>query len=304
MNGTDNPARKEPVGFIGLGLLGAAMAGNVAEDGHLLRVYNRTPEKARPLLEKGAQQVSRPEQTIQPGGILMTCLADDQALESMFEEHPGLFDQLGPQGVHLSMSTIGPETARRLAQRHAEWGGTYVAAPVMGRPDAAAARMQTYFVSGPTAAVARVKPILTSIGRAVFEFGNDPGAAHVAKLAANFLIAASLEAMAEAFALARKNDLDPAALHAALTEWIFACPIYKNYGRQVLSGRFEEPLFRLALGLKDMGLVSQLAFDSRTPMPLAGILRDRLLAAVARGRGDWDWTALAAEVEAAAGLAP
>jgi 3-hydroxyisobutyrate dehydrogenase-like beta-hydroxyacid dehydrogenase len=97
--------------------------------------------------------------------------------------------------------------------------------------------------------------------------------------------------------------VDPARLHELLTEMLFACPIYKNYGRQILAGQFQQPLFRLALGLKDLGLVSQLAFDSRTPMPLGSLLRDRYTSAAAHGHGDWDWTAIVAEVEADAGLA-
>ncbi len=158
-------------------------------------------------------------------------------------EHPGLFLRLGAEGIHVSMSTISPETGRRLARQHAERGGTYVASPVMGRPDAVAARGQLYLVSGPAS-----------------------------------------------------------RWHAMLSETIFACPIYKNYGKLILDGDYRRPLFQLALGLKDLGLVSQVAFESRTPMPLASLLRDRFLAAFAHGRGNWDWMSIAAEVEAQAGL--
>lgn len=292
----------ETIGFIGLGQMGTPLVSNLLADGYRVRVCNRTAEKARPLADKGALEAARPEDVVEHGAILMTCVSNDQALESIFRDHAGLFERLGPHGVHVSMSTVHPETSRRLAQRHAQQGGVYMAAPIMGRPDAVAARGQTFLVSGPSAAVARVRPILESLGRKVFEFGGDAGAANVAKLAANFLIAASLESLAEAFTLTRKNGVDLASLHEMLTEMLFACPIYKNYGRQLLANEFQRPLFRLALGLKDLGLVSQLAFDSRTPMPLGSLLRDRFTAAAAHGRGDWDWTAIMAEVEAEAGL--
>ncbi len=298
----DNPRVREEIGFIGLGQLGAPMVASLLADGHSLRVFNRTPEKARPLVEQGAVQVGRPEEVVEREGLLMTCLANDEALETMFAEHAELFERLGRGGVHISMSTIAPKTARRLAGRHAEQGGTYVAAPVMGRPDAVAARLQAYLVSGPARALPRARPILASLGRRVFEFGDDPGAAHVAKLAANFLNAAALESMAEAFTLANKNGLEPAAFHAMITESLFTGRIYGSYGQQVLAGQYREPLFRLALGLKDMALVSQLALESRVPMPLAGLVRDRLIAASAHGRDDWDWSALAAEVRDDAGL--
>jgi 3-hydroxyisobutyrate dehydrogenase-like beta-hydroxyacid dehydrogenase len=293
---------KEAIGFIGLGQLGTPMVANILEDGYPMRAWNRTAEKAQPLVEKGARQADCPEDAVEPGGILMTCLSNDQALESLWAEHPGLFSRLGAEGIHVSMSTISPETGRRLARQHAERGGTYVASPVMGRPDAVAARGQLYLVSGPAAAVVRARPPLESIGRRVFEFGEDPGAAHVAKLASNFLIASAIEALAEAFTFSTKNGLDASRWHAMLSETIFACPIYKNYGQLILDGDYRRPLFQLALGLKDLGLVSQVAFESRTPMPLASLLRDRFLAAFAHGRGTWDWMSIAAEVEAQAGL--
>ena len=302
MTNSEQRTDPAPIGFIGLGQMGAPMVANLLAQGYPVTVYNRTPEKAKPLVEKGATQASRPEEAIEPGAILLTCLSDDRALESVFDEHPGLFSRLGPEGLHISMSTISPETSRRLAGRHAQQGGIYVAAPILGRPDAVAARMQSYLVSGPAQAVARARPVLLSLGRQAFEFGDDPGAANVAKLAANFLIASVIESLAEAFTLARKNGLDPALLHQMLTETLFGAPIYKNYGRQILAGQFREPLFRLGLGLKDLGLVSQLAFDSRTPMPLASLLRDRYIASAANGRADWDWTAIADEVQRDAGI--
>jgi 3-hydroxyisobutyrate dehydrogenase-like beta-hydroxyacid dehydrogenase len=282
--------------------MGRPTVSNLLKDGHTVRVFNRTVEKARPLADEGAILVERPEEVVEPGGILMTCLANDQALEGLFEANPGLLERLGPESVHVSMSTIAPETARRLTQGHAEHGTEYVAAPVMGRPEAVAERAQLYLVAGPTAAVGRVGPILESIGRRVFGFGEEPAMANVAKLAMNFLIASATEAMSEAFTLAKKSGLDPADLYGLFAETLFACPIYRNYGRLILDGNYREPSFRLALGLKDMALVAQHALETQVPMPLASLLRDRYLRAMAHGRGEWDWIGIAAEVEADAGL--
>lgn len=294
-------SQKTAIGFIGLGQLGAPMVANFLEEGHSVIVYNRTPEKALPLLDKGARQVRSPDQAIPEGGIVMTCVSDDAALLSLFEDE-AMFQRLGASGVHVSMSTISPQTAEQLAARHAELGGIYLASPVMGRPDAIVARTQTYYISGPAEVRARVKPILASISRQVLELGDDPRAAHVAKLCSNFLIASAVESLGEAFTVAEKNGLEPQVLYDTITEFLFDCLIYKGYGKHLLSKQHKDPLFRLRLGLKDMNLVSQMANDSCTPMPVVGLLRDRYTSCVAQKRGEWDWTAIALEIRRQAGL--
>lgn len=294
--------RRETIGFIGLGLMGRPMVANLVADGHAVRVFNRTAEKGRELVERGAVLVQRPEEVVEPGGILMTCLSNDQALESVLGDNPGLYQRLGKQGVHVSMSTIAPATSGRLVQRHGEQGGVYVAAPVMGRPEVVAARGQLYLVAGPTEAVRRVQPILASIGKAVYEFGEDPTKANVAKLAMNFLIASATEAISEAFCFAEKSGVRPEDLFGLFSQTMFACPIYQNYGRLILDGGYREPSFRLSLGLKDLALVAEHALAAQVPMPFASLLRDRYLEAAAHGRSDWDWTAIAAEVRADAGM--
>ncbi|MCS7238958.1 MAG: NAD(P)-dependent oxidoreductase [Thermoguttaceae bacterium] len=290
------------LGFIGIGQMGRAMVENWLADGFRVRVFNRTRDKILPLLEKGAIEARSPAEAAIPGGILMSCVADDAALLSVFEDDE-VFRQLGPTGIHVSMSTILPQTARLLAERHAQQGGIYVAAPVMGRPDAVAARRQTYYLSGPPEARQRVKPVLSPICRQVLELGDDPGAAHVAKLASNFLIATVVESLGEAFALVEKSGLPSRAFFETITEFLFNCYVYKRYGEHLLSGRFSEPLFRLQLGFKDMQLLAQMAASSHTPMPFLSTLRDRYLSALAQGKGEWDWTAIVLEIRRQAGLA-
>jgi 3-hydroxyisobutyrate dehydrogenase-like beta-hydroxyacid dehydrogenase len=200
------------------------------------------------------------------------------------------------------MSTILPRTAAKLAQQQASFGGFYVAAPVMGRPDAVAARKQSYFMGGDEGAKTRVKPLLEALGMKVFDFGSHPPDANVAKLAANFLIAAAIEAMAEAFTFVSKNGADPNALFEAVADTLLACPIYQNYGRQILDKNYTEPLFKLSLGQKDVRLIAETATASHTPMRFARVLEDRFAAAVSHGRANYDWTGIAAEVESEAGL--
>ena len=295
-------AQKESIGFIGLGLMGKPMAENLLAAGYRLRVFNRSSDKAASLAESGATVVSAPEDTAETGGIVMSCVADDTALEAVVGRSGELAERLGKGGVHVSMSTVLPETADKLSRLHADCGGWYVAAPVMGRPDVVKAGKQSYYVAGDATAKERIRPVLEKIGMRIFDFGETPADANTAKLGANFLIAASIEAMSEAFALVEKNGVDPAALHDALASTLFACPIYQSYGRQILDAGYRTPLFKLALGLKDIRLIARTADVSHTPMRFASVLKDRFLSATAHGRSDYDWTGIAAEVRDEAGL--
>jgi 3-hydroxyisobutyrate dehydrogenase-like beta-hydroxyacid dehydrogenase len=290
------------VAFIGLGAMGSAMAANLLAAGHALRVYNRTRSKAARLAAKGARVAATPAEAVEPGGVVVTMLADDGALEEVTVGEGGFAERLGEGGVHLSMSTISPALGRRLADLHRELGTRYVAAPVFGRPEAAEARKLWVCVSGDRAAVRRVRPLLEALGQGTFDFGSDPSAAHVVKLAGNFLIASVIEGLAEAVALVRGSGVEPTAFVEMLGRTLFACPAYQNYGRLIVEERYEPAGFRLALGLKDAELVLAAASAAGAPMPFADAVRRRFLAAVSNGRGDLDWAAIALGAAEEAGL--
>ncbi|HKQ85496.1 MAG TPA: NAD(P)-dependent oxidoreductase [Candidatus Acidoferrales bacterium] len=292
----------ENIGFIGLGGMGEPMAANLLAAGHKLKVYNRTASKAAPLKNKGATVVASAADVATPGGIVFTMLADDRALDEVCSAQPSFVEKLGKGGLHVSLSTIAPATSKRLAQEHRKFGVDYVAAPVFGRPEAAAAARLWICASGPAVARERIRPLLASMGQRTFDFGEEVGAASVVKLCGNFMIAAALEGMAEAFALAEKNGVDPAAVAEMLGATLFACPIYQNYSKLINAGKFEDAKFRLVLGLKDVNLALDTAEASAMPLPLGSLLRDRLLASIAKGRSDWDWTAIALDVAENAGL--
>jgi 3-hydroxyisobutyrate dehydrogenase-like beta-hydroxyacid dehydrogenase len=292
------------IGFIGLGNMGQPMAVNLLKAGYAVRVWNRSPARAAPLAAQGALCVFRLEEVAEPGALLVSSLANDRVLEEVVGANHELLRRLGPGGIHVSTSTVAPETSRRLAEGHKRHGVTYLAAPVLGRPDAAAAAKLWIFLSGQSEAKERAQPVLRALGQGVFDLGEDPGAANVVKLACNFLLASAIEAMAEAFTLAEKNGIERRRLADLLAQTVFDCPAYRNYGRQIAEQRYEPALFKLSLGLKDVSLVLQTAASSLVPLPLASLLHDHLLAAAAKGRGDLDWTALAGEVSEAAGLRP
>jgi 3-hydroxyisobutyrate dehydrogenase-like beta-hydroxyacid dehydrogenase len=291
------------IGFVGLGRMGAAIAGNLLRAGHPMVVWNRTPGKADPLVEAGAARASTPAEVCDPGRVVFTMLSDDQALDEVVGSE-GFLARLAPGGVHVSMSTVSPETNRRLAERHANEGSALISAPVFGRPEAAVARKLWICLSGSTPSRDRVLPLTRSIGQGTFELGEDPGAANVAKLCGNFLIAAAMEAMAEAFALSEKSGVSSGRLSEILGSTLFSCPIYQSYGKTIADRRFSPPGFALELGLKDLSLVVASASAAAAPMPLAELIRERLASGMARGRRNLDWSALSLGAREDAGLAP
>ena len=292
---------KETIGFIGLGAMGVAMAANLLKAGFGLRVYNRTAEKARSLLEQGAIRARTPAEAAAPGGIVVTMVSDDRALEEVTLGANGLVERLG-DGVHLSMSTIAPRTARRLADLHRERGGRYVASPVFGKPEVAAQAKLWIVASGDAAARARVRPLQEAMGQRIFDFGDDPGAANVIKLAGNFLLGAAIEAMAEAFTLAQKHGVPRQQTCDFFTQTLFDCFVYRGYGELIASEHYQPVGARPSLIRKDYGLILQAAAEGLVPMPLASLIHERLTATVARGRDDADWAGFAREVSESAGL--
>jgi 3-hydroxyisobutyrate dehydrogenase-like beta-hydroxyacid dehydrogenase len=289
------------ISVIGLGGMGSGIANRLLDTGHSLTVYNRTASAADKFVARGATRAASPADAAAPGTVI-TMVANDAALEAVVSGPGGFLEKLGPDGVHISMSTISVALARSLAERHAAAGSQFVAAPVFGRPEAAAAGKLWILHSGAAAAKARVRPLLEAIGQAVHDIGEAPDAAPAGKIAGNFLIAAATEAMGEAFALLTKSGVDTRIWHNLMATSIFACPIYANYGRFILDRAFSPPGFKLTLGAKDVGLALAAAQEHQVPMPFASILRDRFLASMAQGRGDLDWTSIALNALADAGV--
>jgi len=290
------------VAMIGLGMMGRGIAGRLIDAGFDVAVYNRSRSAADELEQRGAKVFATPAEAVTPGGLVITMVANDAALEAVCTGRDGFLEKLGSEGVHISMSTISPSLAGRLAALHSASGSAYIGAPVFGRPEAAAAGRLWIALSGDADAKARIQPVLACLSQGVFDLGVAPEAAHVAKISGNFLIAAAIEAMAEAFALVAKNGGSAEAFHGLLAQTIFACPIYQNYGRLILSRQFSPPGFKLALGAKDIGLVLANGREQETPLPFASLLNDRYLAALAKGRAELDWMAIALDVLADAGV--
>lgn len=283
-----------PIGFIGVGQMGQPMARNLLKSGFALRVYDKYPEQAAPLVALGAHQAFRLSEVAAPGGIVITMVPDDQALEEVVLSEGGILAQLGANGIHLSMSTVSPQVAERLAALYATHGSYYLAATVLGRPDVAAAARLSIFLAGPHAAQERVLPLLQVLGKDIYDVGEAVAAANVVKIAANFLIVAAIEAMGEAAALVERYGLNRAQfLHMMVASPLFGGAVYEGYGRMIGENRYEPALFPVPLGLKDVDLVLSTAAAVRAPVPLASLAHEHLLRAIAEGWAAHDWSVLA-----------
>jgi 3-hydroxyisobutyrate dehydrogenase-like beta-hydroxyacid dehydrogenase len=229
-------------------------------------------------------------------------VADDAALEHFSFGEGGILASLPRGGVHISLSTISVALSDKLAAEHAKAGQGYLAAPVFGRPDAAEAGRLAVVVAGADLLVQKCKPLLEAMGPKLFVVGERPSMANVVKLSGNFLIATVLESLAEALAFARKSGVDAGALMDFLTATLFNAPVYKTYGGLIVEGKHEPAGFALPLGLKDVRLVLQAAEAASVPMPIASVVRDRFITAMARGNQDKDWSVLGRVAAEDAGL--
>jgi 3-hydroxyisobutyrate dehydrogenase-like beta-hydroxyacid dehydrogenase len=279
------------VGFIGLGAMGSAMASNLIKAGHEVTVWNRSPGPTEPLASLGAKVVKTADRAAQ-GEVLFSMLANDQAVRSVFVDGR-LLDGMDQGTVHVNHATISVALARELAEEHTQRGLDYLAAPVFGRPDVAAAGKLNILVAGKPHVIERVRPLLEVMGSRIWPLGEAPERANVVKIAGNFMIGAAIESMAEASALTRAHGVSAADFLDVMTNSLFATPAYQGYARLIAESRYTPAGFALPLGYKDIGLALAAADATRVPLPLAGVLRDSLLEALSAGEDDVDWAIMA-----------
>ncbi len=287
--------------LIGLGNMGTGIAKSLLRAGHRVTVFNRTVAKAEALRSDGAIVAGSLAEACRRE-VVLTMVADDAALEHIVFGDGGILASLSRGGVHISLSTISVALSDKLAAQHAKAGQGYLAAPVFGRPDAAEAARLAVVVGGEQALVQKCKTLFEAMGPKLFIVGERPSMANVVKLSGNFLIATVLESLSETLAFARKSGVDAAALMEFLTATLFNAPVYKTYGELIVQGKHEPAGFALPLGLKDVRLVLQAAEAANVPMPIASVVRDRFITAMARGNQDKDWSVLGRVAAEDAGL--
>lgn len=291
----------DTMAFLGLGRMGRPMAANLAAAGFTVRTWNRSRRTDQDIA--GTLRVDSIADAAAEAGFAITMLADDRALEEVTLGPDGLLRALAPDAIHISMSTISPALADRLAREHLAAGRHFIAAPVFGRPDAAAARRLWIVPGGEADLLARAEPIFAALGQGTWPTATAHGAA-LTKLIGNFLLATTVEALAEAFALAERGGLEPMKLQEMLTGTLFGSPAVSGYGTRIATTEFQPAGFALRLALKDVGLALGAAASLDVPLPFAEIARDHLAAAEREGRGDWDWAGVGSVVRERSGLPP
>lgn len=294
-----NPLR---VGVVGIGRMGHGIAGRVRGGGHDVVVYNRTPGRTGELERAGARVAPSVAAACEEREVVITMLANDDALREVALGEGGLRDSLAPGAIHMTMGTHGVQTVRALTAAHEEAGQALIAAPVLGRPDVAAAGRLGVVVAGPPEAVALCEPLFEVIGRRTFHAGPRPESATAIKLANNLTLGCAIEVMGEAFSLARKYEVDPAVFHDVLVDGLFSSPAYQVYGKIIVEESYDQVGFTTELGLKDANLALAAADLARLPLPSVNVWRDRLLSAIAHGHGELDWAVVAREQAQAGGL--
>lgn len=290
------------IGFIGLGNMGSGMARNLINAGHDLTVYNRTRSRAEPFASLGAAIAKTPGDAAADREALITMLADDAAVEEVIFSTGNAVESLPAGAVHISASTISVALSRRLAESHHEKNQEYLAAPVFGRPDAAAAAKLFIVVAGRAEQIKQCQPLFDAMGQKTFKLGEEAHTANVIKLGGNFLLSTVIESLAEAFALGRKYGVEAQTFLEILTNSLFQVPVYKGYGGMIASDKFEPAGFKMPLGFKDNRLVLAAAEEAAVPMPMASLVHDRFLAALNQGLSEADWAGIARIAYLQAGL--
>jgi 3-hydroxyisobutyrate dehydrogenase-like beta-hydroxyacid dehydrogenase len=290
------------VGFIGLGRMGSAMAGRLIEGGHEVGVYNRSPDKLKPLVEHGAKALASIKAAATFGDAVFTMLTDDAAVTQVVEQPGGIRDSLPKGGAHICSGTHSVAGIKKLAVVHKEAGQVLIAAPMLGRPEVVAAGQAGMVLGGPKGAIARCRPLFAAIAPRLVEAGDDPLAATAIKIANNFVLGCAIEVMGESFALIRKYGVPPETFYGVMTEGAFGCWAYKTYGKLIIDEKYLPAGQRAVNGLKDANLALAAGEAVGVPLPSGNVWRDRLVGAVAHGEGEHDWAVMAKEQARASGL--
>jgi 3-hydroxyisobutyrate dehydrogenase-like beta-hydroxyacid dehydrogenase len=278
-----------PVGFIGVGNMGRPMVENLLAGGVRVRGYDGAPERVE---ASGAEVATGTGSAVTRGGVTVSMVPDDDALEQVALSDDGVLARIG-DGVHLSMSTVSAELSETLEARYAERGATFLAATVLGRPDVAKAARLIVFVAGADAGKRRVWPLLELMAEHIQDFGPRASLANVAKVGANFLIMSAIEAMAEAATLVERHGIDRAEFLRTMSRTpLFSGKVYEGYGAMIGEHRYRPALFRAPLGLKDAQLVVDTARSVGAAVPTAETVCRHLSAAVDSGWAEDDWAVL------------
>lgn len=290
------------VGFIGLGNMGLPMAQNILKAGFPLFVYNRTKEKASALLAQGGKWAASPVELAGLCDIIVSMVANDEALKEIVEGASGLIHSSTKPSIHISMSTVSPDLVASLEKKHQEKGIAFLAAPVSGRPERAKEGALWIFLAGDSKAKLTASIVLKAMSAKVFDLGENPSQAALFKLCNNFMILGLIETFSEAAAMLEKGGITTEKAAEVWGSSLFDAPVFHSYVPMLCKRNFKEGGFALNLGLKDLRLLQTCADRAQVPMPVLSDLLEKLLASMNLGREKFDWSAIALLTRELAGL--
>ena len=290
------------IGFIGLGVMGRPMAQNLLKKEFPLVVHSRSNSPVDELVAAGAQRADTPADVARQATRIITMLPDGPDVAAVLQGHHGVFSALQPGSIVIDTSSISPAVARHMAKRAAEHGATMLDAPVSGGEIGAINGTLSIMVGGDEAAFKEVKPILDAMGNPerVVRIG-DSGSGQICKVCNQIVIGGTLAAVSEAFALARKADVNPARVREALLGGFASSRVLDVHGERMLTGNYK-PGFRTRLYAKDMRIAAQTLEEHHVPAPVAAIVHQLVSALMSAGKGEDDYAALGTVLFDLAGL--
>jgi 3-hydroxyisobutyrate dehydrogenase-like beta-hydroxyacid dehydrogenase len=275
------------VACVGLGKMGSGIAANIQKKGFSLTVYNRTFEKTAPFASAGAACALTAREAVAAADVVVSNLMDDASVLDTVTGENGVLAGMRPGAIHVGTTTISPSLSTRLAALHAAHGSYYIAGPVAGRPDAAAAGKLFSFVAGNPQAIERCRPVINAYADRFIPMGEDHAVANSMKLVGNFMVASLIELIGQVIVFAEQRGVDPAIITGMIKQFM---PAASEYAERISTRNFGNAGFTLDGGLKDVNLILAAAAEAHTPLPYASLLRDKCLAAQARGLSQMDWS--------------
>jgi 3-hydroxyisobutyrate dehydrogenase-like beta-hydroxyacid dehydrogenase len=290
------------VGFIGLGRMGQGMAGRILDAGHDLLILDQVPENMRQLQTTGAVIAGSIAELCQNRDVVISMLPHDGALDAVVNAAGGLVESMSVTTAHMAMGTHSVDQINAINQSHKNAGQTFIAAPVLGRPDLAATGQLSIVPAGPSDAVDKMQPLYDAMSKQTFRAGEQPQSSTAVKIANNFMLGSAIENMGEAFSLVRKLGVEPELFFDVMMKGLFGALAYKIYGPMIVEQKWDSHGATAVIGLKDADLVVAAAETADMSMPSVHIWREHLIKAIERGEGDLDWAVMAREQARASGL--
>ena len=285
----------EEIAYLGMGIMGRGMAQNLVDAGYDVTVWNRTPEKTEPVVEKGAEKADTIAEAVKGADVILYCLADDAAVQDVVFGEDGVLATVEEGQIVVDMSTVYPDTVLREAEAYAKKGVGFLDAPVFGSKNEAAEGGLWIVVGGERDLFETLKPILEPLSATLHYMGTSGNGARM-KLVGNLIVASQLEALGEAMVLATKAGLDPEDVLDVLHVTDFRSPIFDGVGEMLVNRNFE-PHFALELLLKDANLIARFAEELNAPIPATAAIRENIKAAVNKGWGKENASAFIKELE-------